>query len=148
MINLPFCSCVESTMPDHFANSRTRFRSDGSSTEWSVRFEIPAFISMSVRRFFLFIAIRTLSHSGIAVNFISELCSCHRSAVLFLLRGMWITDQLPDSDMTVLMKLSDAEFPIWPGFHDGERWCSADALTVVGPVLGWMELETAAKLLT
>lgn len=59
----------------------------------------------------------------------------------------WITDQLPDSDMTVLMKLSDAEFPIWPGFHDGEEWRSADSSTVSGPVLGWMELEDAAELL-
>jgi hypothetical protein len=57
----------------------------------------------------------------------------------------WITDKLPDSDMTVLMRLSDKEFPVWPGFHDGEQWMSSDASTVEGPVLGWMELEDAAK---
>lgn len=59
----------------------------------------------------------------------------------------WITDHLPDSDMTVLMRLSDPEYPIWPGFHDGEKWCSADASTVDGPILGWMELENARHLL-
>jgi hypothetical protein len=60
---------------------------------------------------------------------------------------MWITDELPDSDSLVLMRLNDAETPVWPGFHDGEEWRSADATTVQGPVLGWMELEAAAKAL-
>lgn len=60
----------------------------------------------------------------------------------------WTTDQLPDSDLTVLIRFSDtAEFPIWPGFHDGEQWCSASADTLEGPVLGWMNLEDAAAAL-
>jgi hypothetical protein len=59
----------------------------------------------------------------------------------------WITSELPDSDMTVLMRLKDSENPIWPGFHDGESWRTADAATVEGPVLGWMELEAAALML-
>lgn len=60
----------------------------------------------------------------------------------------WITDSLPDEEMTVLMRLpQDSEYPIWPGFRDNNKWCSCDGSTVVGPVAGWMELETAAKAL-
>lgn len=59
----------------------------------------------------------------------------------------WITDTLPDSDMTVLIRCSGEEYPVWPGFHDGEQWCSADGSTLEGPVLGWMELETAVEVL-
>lgn len=49
--------------------------------------------------------------------------------------------------MTVLIRFRGDEFPVWPGFHDGENWCSADASTLEGPVLGWMELEDAAAIL-
>jgi hypothetical protein len=60
----------------------------------------------------------------------------------------WITDALPDSEMTVLMRCAGDEFPVWPGFHDGEQWCSADGTTIEETmVLGWMEFETAAKIL-
>lgn len=59
----------------------------------------------------------------------------------------WTKDSLPDSDATVLIRTSGAEFPVWPGYHDGERWCSADGTELEGPVLGWMELEAAAKAL-
>lgn len=58
----------------------------------------------------------------------------------------WKTD-LPDSELTVLMKLDCEEYPIWPGFHDGEAWRSVDASLVNARVLGWMELYDAAKLL-
>jgi len=57
----------------------------------------------------------------------------------------WITDQLPDSETTVLMRLQDEEYPIWPGFHDEGEWCNADATLVTVPVLGWLPLETAAQ---
>ncbi len=60
-------------------------------------------------------------------------------------RGVWVTDSLPDSDLTVLVRTNDRELPVWPGFHDGEFWRTADASTVVGIVLGWMNLEDAAK---
>jgi hypothetical protein len=49
--------------------------------------------------------------------------------------------------MTVLMRLSDKDNRIWPGFHDGGQWCSADRSTVEGAVLGWMELEGTAFML-
>ena len=61
--------------------------------------------------------------------------------------NLWTTDRLPDSDMTVLIRLSNAESPVWPGFHDGEGWCSCDASTLEGPVLGWMEIGDAAAVL-
>jgi hypothetical protein len=59
----------------------------------------------------------------------------------------WVRDRLPDADTTVLIRCSGEEYPVWPGFHDGEKWCSADASTLEGPVLGWMELEDAASIL-
>jgi hypothetical protein len=62
-------------------------------------------------------------------------------------RNIWTTDMLPDSDLTVLMRTSDIAYPIWPGYHDGEEWISCDGSSVDGPVLGWMHLEVAAKIL-
>jgi hypothetical protein len=59
----------------------------------------------------------------------------------------WITDSLPDDEMTVLMRVQDTEYPVWPGFRDGGQWCYADGSTVEGPVLGWMHLEDAATIL-
>jgi len=57
----------------------------------------------------------------------------------------WITHQLPDSETTVLMRLQDEEYPIWPGFHDEGEWYNADATQVTVPVLVWLPLETAAQ---
>lgn len=61
----------------------------------------------------------------------------------------WITDKLPDSEMTVLLRVEDEENFVWPGFHDGEVWCWVDGSVVSEnvPVLGWMELEDAAAIL-
>ncbi|EKD38159.1 MAG: hypothetical protein ACD_75C00843G0005 [uncultured bacterium] len=59
----------------------------------------------------------------------------------------WITNTLPDSDMTVLIRLGDEILFLWPGFHDGEQWCDAEGATLDVPVLGWMELEDAAAIL-
>jgi hypothetical protein len=59
----------------------------------------------------------------------------------------WITDSLPDADMTVLLRLSGEEYPVWPGYHDGEGWRSAGGEELEGPVLGWMELGDAAAAL-
>lgn len=59
----------------------------------------------------------------------------------------WITNELPDSELTVLMRVTDDEYPVWPGFHDGEGWRYADATYVLPPqkVTGWVHLEDAAK---
>jgi hypothetical protein len=59
----------------------------------------------------------------------------------------WITDTLPDSEITVLMRRQDEEFPVWPGYHDGEVWMDSDGFTVNEPVLGWMHLEDAALII-
>ena len=58
----------------------------------------------------------------------------------------WITG-LPDSDVTVLMRLTDEEYPILIGFHDGEDWRQIDASLVAGQVTGWIHLEQAANIL-
>ena len=59
----------------------------------------------------------------------------------------WVRDSLPESDTTVMLRCSGEEFPVWPGFHDGDQWCSADGTALEGPVLGWMELKDAARIL-
>jgi hypothetical protein len=53
-------------------------------------------------------------------------------------------ESLPDSERTVLMRLDSEEWPVWPGFHDGEVWRMADGLAVDCAVLGWMHLEAVA----
>lgn len=58
-----------------------------------------------------------------------------------------MTNQLPDSDITVLMRLDDDEYPVWPGFHDGEQWRVADGEQVTTNVTGWMHLGVAAGIL-
>lgn len=58
--------------------------------------------------------------------------------------GALVTDLLPDAEITVLMRLCGDEYPVWPGFHDGDKWRSADGSTVEGPVRGWCDLDTAA----
>ena len=55
--------------------------------------------------------------------------------------------RLPDPATTVLVRTSIKEFPVWPGFYDGERWRFADGTELDGPVLGWMEIEEAARVL-
>jgi len=57
----------------------------------------------------------------------------------------WITDTFPDDEVTVLLRLDDAEYPVWPGFREDGQWRSADATTICGPVRGWMHLEDAAN---
>lgn len=61
--------------------------------------------------------------------------------------GQWVTGELPDSEETVLMRVHDDAYPIWPGFHDGEVWRTADSSEVSGPVIGWLRLEDAAAAL-
>ena len=50
----------------------------------------------------------------------------------------------PDTDLTVLLRLSASELQIWPGFHDGDTWVQADGSTMASGVTGWMHLEDAA----
>lgn len=60
----------------------------------------------------------------------------------------WITDSLPESEMTVLVRLRRGyPSPVWVAFHDGEKWRYTDGTDFKTPVCGWMELESAAKVL-
>jgi len=58
----------------------------------------------------------------------------------------WNTD-LPDSDITVLLRLDSEEYPIVTGYRDGMDWRCDGLALVTSPVLGWMHLEDACKLL-
>ena len=62
------------------------------------------------------------------------------------MNATWRTD-LPDDEITVLMRLDDPENPVWPGWRDGGTWRNADGSAVEGEVLGWMHLEDAANTL-
>ena len=54
---------------------------------------------------------------------------------------------LPDSDITVLVRLSDDEYPLVIAYHDGTSWVSTDGQILEGPVTGWMHLDAAASIL-
>lgn len=48
------------------------------------------------------------------------------SARVIELAVVAVKDALPDSDETVLLFNKKWSDPCWPGYHDGERWCSAE----------------------
>lgn len=56
-------------------------------------------------------------------------------------------EDLPDADTTVLIRTTDDDTPIWPGFWDGECWRFADATRVLEVITGWMDIGTAADAL-
>lgn len=63
-----------------------------------------------------------------------------------------ITDPkiLPDDGMTVMLRLNDEEYPVWPAFYcsDRESWVDPwGALIDSSTVLGWAELEDVAALM-
>jgi len=62
-------------------------------------------------------------------------------------KSHWITDSLPDEETTVLMRLPNSDYPVWPGFREDNEWNTCDGSTLDGPVQGWMHLEDAAKCL-
>jgi len=37
-------------------------------------------------------------------------------------RWIPVSEQLPDSDMTVMTHAPNSCEPIWPAYHDGEQW--------------------------
>jgi len=51
---------------------------------------------------------------------------------------------LPDSDITVLIRMPDPEYPIVLGYHDGTTWRLDEGSRIYRPVLGWMDLNQAA----
>jgi hypothetical protein len=60
----------------------------------------------------------------------------------------WVCNgALPDSDMTVLIRVDDAEDPMVIGYHDGEDWVTPETGTISKRVMGWMDLDAAAAIL-
>ena len=58
----------------------------------------------------------------------------------------WTTNEQPALDVIVLMRLDSTEFPVWPGYNNGEGWHPCGTVTI-GPVrvTGWMPLDKAAR---
>ena len=54
---------------------------------------------------------------------------------------------LPDSDTLVIIRCESDETPVLEAYHDGNVWRESDHTTLFFPVVGWMNLETAAELL-
>ena len=49
------------------------------------------------------------------------------------------TEQLPDSDQTVITFDPNSNEPVWPGYHDGEQWWCISGLALPAPsVTHWM----------
>lgn len=61
-------------------------------------------------------------------------------------RPTWNTE-LPDSEITVLVRREDDELPLMIGYHDGEGWCCGDGRPMCFKVTGWLHLEEAAQIL-
>lgn len=55
--------------------------------------------------------------------------------------------EMPDSEITVLIRLKDEAWPIVLGFRDEDQWMDVHAGEIDSEVLGWMHLEDAAKIL-
>lgn len=59
---------------------------------------------------------------------------------------MWNT-YLPDSEILVLIRLDDEEYPLVIGYHDGDHWRTSDACKLDRPVTGWLNLDEAANMI-
>lgn len=52
---------------------------------------------------------------------------------------------MPDADSTVLCELEGDSESVWPGYWDGDYWCSVDGSVFQGKVTGWAEWPTGRK---
>lgn len=52
-------------------------------------------------------------------------------------------ERMPDSDLTVILRLRNNEEPVWLGFHDGEAWRDLDGMPV--EVVRWAELPVGGE---
>lgn len=52
---------------------------------------------------------------------------------------------MPDADSTVLCELEGDSESVWPGYLDGDYWCSVDGSVFQGKVTGWAEWPTGRK---
>lgn len=48
-----------------------------------------------------------------------------------------VTERLPATDDTVIVRLRNNEEPVWLGYHDGEQWRDTDGQPV--EVVRWAE---------
>jgi hypothetical protein len=57
-----------------------------------------------------------------------------------------VKDQMPDSELTVLVSAPEASEPVWLGYHDGDSWFSVDGMGYgneeeqVAQVVAWAEM--------
>ena len=58
----------------------------------------------------------------------------------------WHTD-LPDDEVTVLVRRDDEELPLSVGYHDDGDWYHNNGERMLFNVTGWMHLEDACKVL-
>jgi hypothetical protein len=50
------------------------------------------------------------------------------------------SDQLPDSETTVMTYAPESNEPIWPAYHDGEQWVDMNGLPLDdATITHWME---------
>lgn len=62
--------------------------------------------------------------------------------------NQWITKELPDDGITVLVRIRDVEWPLMPGWHEDGKWYDTNADEIEeGKVIGWMHLHDAANML-
>ena len=60
-----------------------------------------------------------------------------RGQAISIVKWKDASKELPDSDLTVMLCFADDD--IWPGYFDGENWCSAEGATVED-VTHWADL--------
>jgi hypothetical protein len=55
------------------------------------------------------------------------------------MKWIFCKDQLPDSDTTVMTWVPESYEPIWPGYHDGDKWMDMDGFPMdADSVVCWM----------
>ena len=63
-------------------------------------------------------------------------------------KSKWIKRQLPDEEITVVIRLRNEEWPVTLGFRESGRWYDMSANVINRlEVCGWMHLHEAAALL-
>jgi hypothetical protein len=51
-----------------------------------------------------------------------------------------VGEQLPDADLTVLVRTEECEEPVWLAFFDGEVWLDVEGTAIT--VVRWADLPT------
>lgn len=56
-----------------------------------------------------------------------------------------VTQELPDSDLTVLIACADGNEPVWTGYHNGTEWLTVEGSSFI-TVTHWMPLPEPPSL--